>query len=378
LGFVLFVLAGVAIIMYLIYLASGPRTTEPGSRYFAVDFEQYWQAAGRLLHGLSPYDPQLLSGPVASDVILYRYPPLLAFLLIPLSGLDYIAAGWIWVILSATALAGGLILALRAGGSNLSARHLVWLGAAVVWFLPTLDALWKGNLEGIQVLLIALTLAGGANSRAGAIIVQAWLKVSPVMLVPALLVRDPKRGLAWLLGGSIVLCLPIFILAPDSFRQLPAMIINSAGGGSALSYNLAPSSWLVLMTGSDALGTMARMATLLVAAVLVGLSAWSARRPAGWAAAILMGSVAGLLMPGTIWEHYLLILLPFGAYAWPRLGAKQKWLLFAGGTLISVGVLPGLAFAGATIFVLVVLAALWPSGETEPSVAPLVELAPTS
>jgi len=362
------------IVWYLLLSASGPRLPDPNSRQFAVDFRDYWLAAGRMAQGLSPYAAKMLEGPLGSQGLdVYRYPPVLAALLVLLSGLDYITAGWIWVGVSVTALGVGLALALRAGGTNLSVRVALWTGVATVWFFPTLDSLWKGNVEGLQVLLLALALVGLANARGPAVVAAAWLKIAPVLLLPALIARDGRRGLVWLLTGSAILVLPAFLLAPAGFWQLPRILANIAGADSVVSTNLAPSSWITILTGSTVMGDLLRLAAIVAALVLVLTSVYLARRPAGWPAAVIVGTAAALLGPGTIWSHYLLVLLPLAAYAWPRLSFEDRARLCIAGLGLSVfelGLGVGLAgpaadsavqFIAAAAWLGILLKALWPA-----------------
>ena len=370
LGLASFALGAAFIFSWLLVAAASPHlgvshADDLASKQFAVDFRDYWLAAGRMAGHASPYNPAMLFGPIGSQGFdVYRYPPILAFLLIPLSGLDYVSAGWIWVGLSVPALIVGMVISLQAGGTRLSPQVLIWTGAATVWFLPTLDSLWKGNVESLQVLLIALVLAGGAGARGGSIVAGAWRKVPPVLLVPALLVRDGRRGVAWLFGASAILVVPALIWAPDGFRQLPQILINISGADSVVATNLAPSSWLTTLTGSSIVGEVARVAAIIAAFALVGLSIYLARRPQGWAAAMLVGGSASLLLPGTIWEHYLLVLLPFGVYVWPRLSFEDKvWLTLAGAVVSGGGFISSFAFLGAVAFVAIALKGLWPPAE---------------
>jgi hypothetical protein len=69
------------------------------------DFSAYFHAAEDILNGRSPY-----SNPV------FFYPPLLAFLMIPLALVDYVPARWIWFVLSHLLL-GRLIAAKSRNGA---------------------------------------------------------------------------------------------------------------------------------------------------------------------------------------------------------------------------------------------------------------------
>ncbi len=351
-GIALFVIGSLGILMLLILTSIGPRLPDPASPQFAIDFRDYWIAAGRMASGGSPYNPDMLAGPLGSSGLdMYRYPPVLAFLLIPLSVFDYVTAGWIWVGLSVAALTSGLTIALRAGGTKITFSVAIWTAAATVWFFPTPDSLFKGNVEGLQVLLIALALSGGSGLRGSSVVSHAWLKVAPVLLVPALIVRDGRRGLAWLFVWSAALVVPALLWAPAAFWQLPVILLNISGAGTPSATNLAPNSWATMLSGSSEIGAVARMITLVGAAALVRLSVHLARRPPRWPAAVLAGVCASLLLPGTTWEHYLLVLLPFGVYVWPRLTQRQRVALLIGGATISAGgTVAVLAFSGAVIF----------------------------
>jgi hypothetical protein len=351
------------IVWYLLLSASGPRLPDPNSRQFAVDFRDYWLAAGRMAQGISPYAAKMLEGPLGSQGFdVYRYPPVLAALLVPLSGLDYITAGWVWAGVSVIALSAGLAIALRAGGTDISARVALWTGVATVWFFPTLDSLWKGNVEGLQVLLLALALVSLANARGPAVVAAAWLKIAPVLLLPALLARDGWRGLVWLFAASAVLVLPTFLLAPTGFWQLPQILVNIAGADSVVSSNLAPHSWITILTGSTTVGDLVRLTAIAGAAVLVLISVHLARRPNGWPAAVVAGTAAALLGPGAIWSHYLLVLLPLALYAWPRLSFDDRARLLIAGAGLSVfelGLVDGLAGPAADSAVQFIAAAVW-------------------
>ena len=70
-------------------------------------------------------------------------------------------------------------------------------------------------------------------------------------------------------------------------------------------------------------------------------------------AAALLGTVAMLTIPGTLWFHYLAVLLPFAAMAWPRTGSTVRGLLLASAVLVSIapylGEPPLLVYFGSTL-----------------------------
>src|SRR5207249_3032779 len=68
------------------------------------DFREFFLAADAMRHGRDIY---------SVGVDGYLYPPLLAFLLVPLVPLGLIAATWIWLALNVVLLMGSSFLAVR-------------------------------------------------------------------------------------------------------------------------------------------------------------------------------------------------------------------------------------------------------------------------
>jgi hypothetical protein len=353
--------------LFLAAMASGPAVGQPDSRQFAVDFRDYWLAAGRLAHGQSPYNPDMLSGLLSSfGLDRYRYPPVLAFLLLPLNGLSYVTAGALWDGLSLAAIFGGIILAIRAAAWRPGRLSAVWVMVGVLWFFPVWDSLWKGNVEGLQVLLIGFSLSAAASGRIFGVVANAWLKIAPVFLVPALLIRDRKKGFWGLLLVSGLLVLPSFLLAPAGYWQLPQILINISGGDATVFNNMAPAAQVMYLTHWAAAADLIRGLTILAALGLVWLSCRAATKPTGWPAAVACGTAAGLLFPATIWFHYLVLLLPLVAIAWPRLRGWRASVTVAAMFATSlVSNLPLVSLGlGALVFALVIWV-LWPRESPE-------------
>jgi hypothetical protein len=88
------------------------------------DFYAYFHAAEDILRGISPYNDSV-----------FFYPPLLAFLMVPLALVDYAEACWIWFILSHIFLIGaGALLWRGMGGGRIALCCIasVWaLGGAI-------------------------------------------------------------------------------------------------------------------------------------------------------------------------------------------------------------------------------------------------------
>jgi hypothetical protein len=368
----LLILGCLVFFLFLYWTSLGPTVDHVGtSRLFAADFYSYWTAAGRLAHGISPYTTQMLEQLTSNQgVEIYRYPPALAFFCLPLSVLSYQIAGWIWVGVNITAFTVGTVLVLRIKKGYLSSAHLVCALAAAIWFLPSWHSLWMGNVEGLQVLLIGMTLTTGGKARTFGVTAHAWLKVAPVFLVPALLVREKKMAFWSLLLFSLLLVLPSFILSQVSYWQLPQMLINITRVSTVVDSNLAPAAQLVYLTHWTLLGQLVTGLVLLISLGLIILSIRLARRPEGWGAAVACGLAASLLFPATIWYHYLVILLPLLYLAWEQMSRRIKIFAVISYLVISTTAPFSLliTFGAAVCLMTLIIYTLWP--KTGPKIAP--------
>jgi hypothetical protein len=344
------------------------RSVRIGDGQTAIDFAAYHAAAAAVADGRSPYQPEMLAGPVpAQGRGAYRYPPPLAQLLVPLAGLPMPVAAGVWLVGQLIAVAVAVWFAGSLGGAPPSRERLIWTGVAATYFLPVFDSLWKGNVSGWLALATALALAGGL--RAGPQIAAATLvKLTPgAILVPALLgsaVPDRRRLLLAAAATLIAVAGASIVISPGAWLDYLRVLPNLALGWADYPTNLAPAALVsTRLPGPVDFAPLVRLAALSTAVVLLVGSVVLARREGGWPAAVVAATAAGLLIPAALWYHYLCPLLPLGAYAWPRAGAAARSGLVLGGVLIFVGFgwwLPA-ALVGATLLVAANLIVLWPA-----------------
>jgi hypothetical protein len=333
---------------------------------FAIDFADYHGAAREMVDGRTPYAPAMLEGPVPSQGQgAYRYPPPFAQLLAPLTALPLTVAAWLWLALQAVLIFASVWLAGSLGGARPSRERFLWTGVAATYFLPAFDALWKGNVSGVVAFQVA-ALAAGRVPGGFALASAALLKVSPVALVPALFVRGASGRRAELVGlalGTAVIVVPSFLLFPGAWLDYGRVLPNLLAGSTDYLTNLAPASIVdTRLPMAGALVGVLRLVTVAIGLAAVLLAAWLARRPDGWHAAISAGVVGMLVLPSSIWYHYLVVLLPVTALAWPVASTTGRVGLVAGALLVYGGFarwLP-LATLGAAVMVVVALAVLWP------------------
>jgi len=164
------------------------------------DFGGYFHAAEDILHGRSPYhDPA------------FFYPPLLAFLMVPLALVDYVAARWIWFVLSHLFLigAGGLLWRGMGGGRiALCCIACVWaLGGALK------ETLCQGQLSPLLVLLLVIAYTQRGRLRGASAGLGFALKYFPGIVALPLLLGRRWRALAASAGVALAgTCLPWLIL----------------------------------------------------------------------------------------------------------------------------------------------------------------------
>ena len=357
-----------AIGLVLLGRALAAQVTDPAGQ-FAIDFADYHGAAREMAAGRTPYAPAMLEGPVPSQGQgAYRYPPPFAQLLVPLTALPLTVAAWLWLALQGVLIVASVWLAGSLGGARPTRERFLWSGVAATYFLPAFDALLKGNVSGVIALQVALLAAGrfpGGLSLASAVL----LKVSPVALVPAVLGRGAsgRRGeLAGLALGTAAIVLPSFLLSPGAWLDYGRVLPNLLAGNVDYLTNLAPAT--VLATRLPAAGTLVgpvRLLTVAAGLAAVVLAAWLARRRGGWHAAVTAGVFGMLVLPSSIWYHYLIVLLPIAALAWQRAALPGRAGLLGGAVLVYGGFarwLP-LATLGAAVMVIAALAVLWPRVE---------------
>lgn len=332
------------------------QAADPAGQY-AFDFAAYHAAATDVAAGRSPYAAEMFSGPVpAQGAVLYKYPPLLAQLLVPLAGLPLSVAAAMYFVIQWLAIMAGVWLAARAGGAARSAETLAWSAVAATYFLPCFDTLWKGNVSGLLVLAVGLMLAGplGAGLGAGA---ATLLKTTPGMLVVPALVGG-RRALFGLLVWLPLVAISVLASAPawvDFLRVLP----NLVSGPTLFANNLAPHSLVAFaLPDVPVLADAARLASVGAGIGCVVGALALARRPGGWPSAVALAVAAMLLVPSSTWYHYLAVLLPVAAVRWPSASRSVRLGLTAGASAVTVGVawLP-LAVLGAAIVVISALAA---------------------
>lgn len=338
------------------------QAADPGGQY-GFDFATYHRASAEMLSGRSPYATEMFHGPVPAQgpgAQLYKYPPVFAQALAPLAALPVHAAQLVWLLLQGLLVMIGVWLAGSAGGLAASPERLIWSGVAATWYLPVFDTLWKGNVSGPLAFLVGLGAFLGLRAGLAAGL-AALVKGTTLTLVPVALLAPgaTRRGLLIASGFGVVSVLA----APHAWLDYAAVLPNLVAGSTAFPTNLAPDALLFEHgpTGIAWLAGPVRAATLALGLGALVAGCRAARTAERWPFALTCGVAAMLLLPSSIWYHYLALLLPVAALAWSRATSTGRFVLVASGALVSVALvwLP-LALAGAAGLLVTSLRSLRP------------------
>jgi hypothetical protein len=293
---------------------------------FEADFRHYYDAAARILAGLSPY-----------EVGGFDYPPLTALIVLPVAWLPCPQARIAWLLVNWLCLvAAGLLLARTLGGDRAA-----WVTVAACWALcgTVAENLVLGQVHPLLLLLLVLAWWGSSRGRggvvAGAIGAATALKLWPGVLLIAMAPFHRRRAVAAAAVALAVLALswlPMLWLppphspvkahywlgTPSLFNfSLPAVALRLAdppapgqvlpvswrGGNDPLTFELPPRQ-AALSAGVAGLLLVLGGAVLLWAALGAG--------PGGegelhaLAAAVSLALVASPIS----WYHYQLLQLP--------------------------------------------------------------------
>jgi hypothetical protein len=307
---------------------------DPNGQY-AFDFQAYYVAAANLLAGRSPYAPKMFTGPIAAQgAVLYKYPPLLAQLLMPLTIFDMSTAAAVWLVAQASSLYLSVLLALRYAGRRVSVEAALWAGVAVVYFMPAFQTVWMGNVSGPVALFVALMLQRQTFATVGASL-ATLTKGTAVMLV-APIIATPRRHLLGLFIGALIFAASIAI-SPGGWLDYVRVLPNLLSGPAIFVTNFAPDELARFWLPSIALlPLIARLLAVFVAVAAIGFSIIEARR-ANWSRSVSLAVFSMLLLPTALWYHYLCVFLPLAAYGWVNGDVERRAALIAGMAMITIG-----------------------------------------
>lgn len=290
------------------------------------DARAYLAAARAITHGQSPIGAngaQFLPE-AQGDIPVYLYPPFLALLLVPLAGLPYPAALYLWVALVAATTALLIYLLRPLVGWPVAI-------AGVLFFLPTWESLWLGQVNALIAVLVAVMLGSLDQRKAAplgvALTLGTLLKVTPLLAALILVIHRRWRSIgvaALTLAGVIILSLPLVSLDTWYSGTLYALR-NTFTSPLLLSWTA------ILRRQPGLLGTLGP--TLVILAMLAVTLVRS--RSVSLLFGITAASLLPLLISDIIWHYTALLALPALAVLWrhntrrARLIALTTWALIS-------------------------------------------------
>ncbi len=315
----------------------------PGERR-ASDFAALY-AGGALVatgEGYRLYEPdrqraaeEAALGPVrfAVGLLPFVYPPFLAAAMVPLSRLPFMAAYWVWQLLSAVAVLGALRLLLRPTDwppARARAAMLLVAGA-----FPLYAQFHAAQLSGVLFLALAAgTVALRSRRDALAGVILAGLLVKPQLLpvlVLGLLVWQRWRALIAFTGAAAGLGLvSSWIAGWGWWEPMSALAVHFDTGRAALGEG-----WVAAVAAWRLPAGPAVVLSLAAIAGVVGVTLW---RPGlwqptgpGWAERLAGVELAALFASPHLLSHDLLLAVVPGLLLWQaRAGQPQRLRVLAG------------------------------------------------
>jgi hypothetical protein len=291
------------------------------------DFLQFYDAAAALNRGGDPYADFLARCPGFHWCLGgYIYPPLLAELMRPLALMSPETAVRVWLLISQLCLVGAALVLWRALRGRVPAAALSLLVVAAVFFRPLQYTLYFAQVGLFLVLLLAVAAAAymedPQDARPGvAIGLAAALRVSPILLFPALL-RRPRAIVAVAVTGVAILAV-LAVVTPYTAEYF-AQVLPRIGASTGDLDNQAPQGLLIrAATGWGLPQPAGAPLSAVIAIVVLTPTTLLALRRVGDATrrgAVVAAFLAAMpIVSSLTWQHHLVTELVVYAALLPAL-----------------------------------------------------------
>lgn len=198
------------------------------NRPIGYDFTCYYASAKAMMHGLSPYNN--------GTAFPYIYPPIFAFLLIPLAIMPYGLSNFVWYCLGVFALIFSTVVILNTIDEDKTYRNTVKLAFLFLLILiVAFNALQNNFLNGQANLFILLFCIlfykfwkKGSWIAAGVCLAIAIsVKITPFPILLFLLIKRDYRTLAAsIVAAALLLVVPSIVCGLDSSSILREYVRN--------------------------------------------------------------------------------------------------------------------------------------------------------
>lgn len=202
-----------------------------------TDFDILFHSAQRVASGHSPYLRGLFNAPFGG---YYKFPPLVALILAPLTVFDWIALAHAYALLGLVLYLITFVLLQRIVALPLGSPSFFLLALAFLLFQPTIDTLNGAQHEFVILLLFTLAYWGMLHPRYGEFVAGAsfgivvLIKLYPILILPYFVIRRAWRAVFALLGTIVGLMLfSIAVGGWDLQRQFWFLILPNLSGATA-------------------------------------------------------------------------------------------------------------------------------------------------
>jgi len=319
------------------------------SRDKPIDFYLYYLAAYGFAHGYDVYGnvswAQLAQETHVPDYAPpYRYPPLTAQLVWPLTLLQPRLAALIWLIGTAIVL----ILSAWLLGRSTHAKWGVTLGLALLlFFVPPLTTMHAGQVNGFVLLALVVALCAFARrdplGTGVGVAIGAMLKLIPLAHLAYLGWRRQWRAmLTGLIVMVLLFCLAVPLIGWAGLESYARHFLSLGAAGSVFSVGVSQSIYSffgrVLISGSNAeslasatqLVQVLGLSTSLVMVLATVALCWPRGDPARLydLEFALVTTVINLVTPYAWYHQLVLLLIPFFILAKRALTMPSlRWML---------------------------------------------------
>ena len=315
----------------------------------------------------------------------YLYPPFFALLVSPLTHLPFQIAVPVWYFLTYLFIGLSIFLTVKMFYKN---SLTAILAAGLIMFLaeftfPLQDLLWVGNVGAIVLFFCAAAIYLQKNNRptlsALFIALAVFVKLTPLIIVPLMIMRRQWKWLAAFAGWSVLLlAINLWHLGWQNHREFVTKIMPAMSNGIAEHNNrslLSVFQFIELRkvpniidieNGTVALTTYSNILfKMFVGLILLGVLYYSWR--VNKTSSKLIAEMYSLLLLSLIvspvsWRHgYVLTIVPL-IFIWLH-PLTQKWsvvelLLLTAATVSVFSVLPDYAMAVSNAFLFQILMVL--------------------
>lgn len=327
------------------------------------DFYLYYISASGFRQGLDLYgmtdisEWETLAKPlgVPNHVAPYRYPPLLAVMIMPLLSLAPRTAGFVWTVINGMATMGAIALLAAVLPGGLKRLPWMWVIAAV--FIPALSTLYAGQVNALVFLSIALALwafkRGQPLGGGLALSLGVMLKLMPLTLVAYFLWRRQWRVVGGAVIGVVVLSLACVPFVGWDILWSYGRHMTSHADPQVLQVNplnqsllgffgrlLTSYSWGTAWGNNPALAWTLGRGLCLVIFIATFLLCWPGRPLQDFLfEEVSLVIIATLLFPSIAWYHLqILLLIPIFTLLWnrPKNPYRRKLAWIAIGCLVMI------------------------------------------